>query len=79
MNSSHTVVSCRLCHRALYVCQSPDLQAVFQTEAISLMDWLAIIALTSIVLWVDEIRKLCGSKVSATTGRGRQRVGATLE
>ncbi len=35
----------------------PPLQAIFKTEALSLMDWLFIIALTSSVLWLDELVK----------------------
>jgi magnesium-transporting ATPase (P-type) len=34
------------------------LQAIFQTEALSIMDWVYITLLTSTVLWVDEIRKI---------------------
>ncbi|KAK5946589.1 High affinity Ca2+/Mn2+ P-type ATPase-like protein [Knufia obscura] len=35
----------------------PFLQSVFQTEAIGLMDLLALVCLASSVLWVDEVRK----------------------
>ncbi|EME42240.1 hypothetical protein DOTSEDRAFT_73160 [Dothistroma septosporum NZE10] len=36
----------------------PPLQRVFQTEALSLFDLLELVAMASIVLWVDEGRKL---------------------
>jgi hypothetical protein len=41
---------------------------VFQTEALFLEDWLVIIALTSVVLWVDELRKVFMSKASTAPG-----------
>lgn len=36
----------------------PGLQNIFQTEAISLWDWLCLAAISSSVFWVDEVRKL---------------------
>lgn len=36
----------------------PPLQRVFQTEALSTFDLLELVAMASIVLWVDEGRKL---------------------
>jgi Ca2+-transporting ATPase len=59
----------------------PPLQAVFQTEAISVGDWAYIVAITSLVLWADEARKLWarreGVLALAAVGswfRGRRRV-----
>jgi len=41
----------------LAVVYLPPLQAVFQTEALGLWDWVRIVAGTSIVLWADECVK----------------------
>jgi Ca2+-transporting ATPase len=35
----------------------PPLQRIFQTEALSLFDWVRLIAVASFVLWADEGRK----------------------
>lgn len=51
----------------LLVVYFPPLQAVFQTEALFLEDWLVIIALTSVVLWVDELRKVFKFMSKAST------------
>jgi len=40
----------------------PWLQAILQTEALSLGDLLSIFVLASSVLWVDEARKLIARK-----------------
>lgn len=63
----------------LAVVYLPPLQAVFQTEAISLVDWAYIIATTSTVLWVDEARKLLarrgmGGPWAAAWWRGKRRL-----
>jgi len=42
----------------LLVVYFPPLQEVFQTEALSLWDWLLIVSLASTVLVVDEVRKV---------------------
>lgn len=42
----------------LAVIYFPPLQSIFQTEALSLADWQLILALTSSVFWIDELRKL---------------------
>ncbi|PPJ51604.1 hypothetical protein CBER1_08486 [Cercospora berteroae] len=50
----------------------PPLQSVFQTEALSLMDLVRLIALASVVLWVDEGRKFYERrKAGAMIGVGR--------
>ena len=40
------------------VIYAPPLQRVFQTEALSLRDLVGLVAMASLVLWVDEGRKL---------------------
>jgi hypothetical protein len=58
------------------------LQAVFQTEALSFTDWLAIIALTSVVLWVDEVRKMIDSRrgtATSSAGDSASRYSRLLE
>ena len=58
----------------LAVIYAPPLQAVFQTEAIYVKDWLLILALSSTVLIADEIRKLVERRRSAArTQRGGRR------
>ncbi|GIZ48264.1 hypothetical protein CKM354_001133200 [Cercospora kikuchii] len=50
----------------------PPLQSVFQTEALNLMDLVRLIALASVVLWVDEGRKFYERrKAGAMIGVGR--------
>lgn len=46
----------------LAVIYLPWLQAILQTEALSLGDLLSIFVLASSVLWVDEARKLIARK-----------------
>ena len=41
----------------------PFLQRIFQTEALSLMDWVRLVLVASCVFWVDEGRKWYRSKV----------------
>lgn len=43
------------------------LQAIFQTEAIGLGDWLFIILLTAPVWWLDELRKWCRQRNSSSS------------
>jgi len=47
----------------------PFLQRIFQTEALSLMDWVRLVLVTSCVFWVDEGRKWYKSRQSKVRGR----------
>lgn len=48
----------------------PPLQRVFQTEALSLMDLVRLVAMASLVLWVDEARKWWERRRSPGLGTG---------
>jgi P-type Ca2+ transporter type 2C len=48
----------------------PFLQAIFQTEALGLFDWIRLILVTSTVFWVDEIRKWSLKRKNSRLGRG---------
>jgi hypothetical protein len=43
------------------VVSTPVLNAAFDTVPLSLRDWLTCIALGSVVLWADELKKLVAS------------------
>ncbi|KAJ3371121.1 High affinity Ca2+/Mn2+ P-type ATPase-like protein [Allomyces arbusculus] len=62
----------------LCVVYVPPFQAIFQTVALSLSDWAYIIAMASVVFWVDEVRKygparLWSTVVAQWTGAGGRR------
>jgi Ca2+-transporting ATPase len=57
------------------VVSTPVLNAAFDTVPLSLRDWLMCIALGSVVLWVDELKKLVASGLRRA--RHERRAGVT--
>lgn len=55
----------------LLVVYFPPLQAVFQTEALTLLDLFFLVALCSSVLVVDELRKLLQNSCTVHRRRGK--------
>ena len=51
----------------LLVIYFPPLQAVFQTEALTVLDLLFLVTLSSSVLILDELRKLITSRLNKNT------------
>jgi Ca2+-transporting ATPase len=52
----------------------PLFQSIFQTEPLSLYELLKIIAVTSTVFWVDEIKKFIRSKALRMNQRSSYRI-----
>jgi Ca2+-transporting ATPase len=52
------------------VVEIPFLQAAFSTASLDLVHWAVCVGMASLVLWVDELRKLLGRHLGPGAGRG---------